>query len=302
MIRGLYTATSGMLANQRKQEALTNNLANINTPGYKADQTVYRTFPELLIQRINDGSTPQVPGVPSFPANPALVGRINTGVYAQELIPLFSQGDIVETGKELDVALTDSEIAPIDVNGRPVQPKLFFTVQKGNGDLSYTRNGNWTLDNQGRLATSDGDLILDRQGNPINLTNLLVDQNGQAIPLTRETVQIREDGTLAIIQGTDNNSQPLQQQIELGLVQADNPYQMVKEGQSTYRWAGDQPLQAPPGTTPYQVRQGFIERSNVNPSQTITDMMLVVRSYEANQKVIQSYDTTLQKLWEVARV
>ena len=97
MFRGFYTVASGMLSQQRKTEMLTNNMSNANTPGYKADQASMRAFPEMLMDRMDSTSIPTEKKL-SLPFNER-VGKLNTGVYMQETIPSFVQGDLQETGR-----------------------------------------------------------------------------------------------------------------------------------------------------------------------------------------------------------
>src|SRR6478672_2693234 len=98
MLRGIDTAASGMIALQRKQNALTNNLANVETPGFKQDSSPLRSFPEMLLERIRQseisGETPKI-------------GTLSMGVYNQETIPLFSQGSLVNSNMPFDVAIND---------------------------------------------------------------------------------------------------------------------------------------------------------------------------------------------------
>jgi flagellar basal-body rod protein FlgF len=121
MLRGLYSAASGMFSLERKQEALSDNLANAQTPGYKKDDTVLRAFPKLLIQRIQDfnqnGKVP-IAGVPQLPGQANPIGELFNGVYAQERIPSFNQGPLVQTDNPLDIAIDDQNIPKQDVNGR----------------------------------------------------------------------------------------------------------------------------------------------------------------------------------------
>ena len=108
MLRGFYTAASGMLAQQRHQEALANNIANMNTPGYKADQATIRSFPEMLIhaqgsKKLSTGRNVKIP-------TNQMVGTINTGVYVQEYVPNITQGGLRETGMETDFALVQTDV------------------------------------------------------------------------------------------------------------------------------------------------------------------------------------------------
>ncbi|RKD24218.1 hypothetical protein BEP19_07380 [Ammoniphilus oxalaticus] len=265
MFKGLNTATSGMIAQQRRQDALSHNLANMNTPGFKKDQAMLRSFPEMLTHRIENGQQ----GLPGAPRQASQIGSLATGVYAQEHIPLFDTGDIIETEKPHDFAIADYALAPNQIDGRAVKPAIFFAVQTRAGELEYTRNGNFTVDALGQLVTSDGSRVLDTQGNPLF---------------------IGEDGRV--------------QATELGLVRIENPHDLIRSGSDRYRYEGDNPPGLlPPGVADgFSVRNGFIERANVDPGQTITDMMVTMRAYESNQKVIQSYDRTMELLNSIGRL
>ncbi|WP_126428824.1 flagellar hook-basal body protein [Brevibacillus marinus] len=324
MIRGLYTAAAGMFSLQRKQEALSNNLANINTPGYKQDEAVMRSFPEQLIARIRDSQAPDIPGLPNLIGQPVQIGSLHTGVYVSEMIPNFIQGDLVETRAAYDVALTDN--LPVDpdgpvVNGKPVQPRLFFSVARlaagadldepvAAADIRYTRNGNWQVNNQGYLVTAEGYYVLDQQNRPIRI-NGLDDLAGGPIDVGEE-LKIMPDGQLLRPdpfgpEGTYVPLNPLGPAQRLGIKVIDNPYLLVREGNNVYRWEGAG-VPADAADVPeldglYAVRQGWVERSNVDAARTMTDMLTVLRAYEANQRVITTLDSTLEKAAnEIGRV
>src|SRR5699024_5603858 len=120
-----------MIAQQRHQETISNNIANVNTPGCKADQASLRAFPELLIQQIAKKNVPTTRGL-NLPVNQP-IGGLNTGVYVQETVPDFTQGPVRETGLLTDVAIVNGAL-PDETGG------LFFTVQNEAGDIRYTRN------------------------------------------------------------------------------------------------------------------------------------------------------------------
>lgn len=294
MLRGLDAAASGMLANQARQDALTNNLANVNTPGYKADHSTFRTFPELLLERIRDNEG-GVAGLPAFPGPKQVIGRLSHGVYNQELVPNFLQGDVLETGKVLDAAIVDEGLPSVQVNGKQVQPRMFFAIQKpGEADTFYTRSGNWTMNAEGQLTTLEGYPVLAANGQPINLRALL----GNA-PLNKENVQLTASGQLVV---SGNPNRPA---VQLGLYRIDNPAGMLmKEADTTFRYTGQGApvLYNPQNDIPVSIRQGYIERSNVDSGQTMINLMTVLRSYESNQRVLQAYDMTLQKLNEVGKL
>lgn len=301
MIRGLYTAASGMLALQHRQESLSNNLANINTPGFKQDDGVLRSFPEQLLSRMNDNA-PNIPGVPSMPGQPAQIGSLHTGVYMSEALPNFAQGDIEQTDNQYDVALTDNLPIPqnaVRVNNKPVQPRLFYTVARLENlaeaapeeQVRYTRNGSWSVNNEGYLVTSDGYYVLDNQRRAIQIND--VDE------LAGKSLKINSSGEVFL----PDQAAP----VRLGIRVANNPLELIREGNNLYRYEGDVPLDNleahPEYHGFYAVRQGWLERSNVDPTRTMTDMMTVLRAYEANQRVITTVDATLDKaVNEIGRV
>lgn len=273
MLRGFYTAAAGMLAQQRHQATLANNLANAQTPGYKADQATMRAFPELLIERMEERNIPTSQGL-NVPMQ-SRVGALNTGVYMQETIPDFAQGDLRETGVATDLAL-------INGNLPDAQGSLFFQVQNEQGEARYTRNGNFTVDGQGYLVTHQGNYVLD--------------QNGDTIQTGGVNFQVTEDGNLQM----DG------QAISLGIAYTNDVNQMAKEGNGLYRFDGDgqapENARATEGVT-FGVKQNFLEGSNVDPAKTMTEMMNTYRLFEVNQKVLKAYDQSMQKtVTEIGRV
>ncbi|WP_442596831.1 flagellar hook-basal body protein [Neobacillus sp. D3-1R] len=264
MFRGFYTVASGMLSQQRRTEMLTNNMANANTPGFKADQSAMRAFPEMLLQRLDHTSIPTEKPL-NLPFNKE-VGRLNTGVYMQEAIPQFVQGALQSTENKTDVSLVNTNLTK--------DQSVFFTVQNPNGDLRYTRNGNFAVDGEGFLTTSSGLYVLNDQGN--------------RIPLTSDQFTINEDGILTEANG---------QQTRLGIGFSDNALRMVKEGDGLFRTEDGAALQSAytSANGQFTLQQGFLERSNVDVSRTMTDMLSAYRAFEANQKVLQAYDKSMEK-------
>ncbi|RNB82066.1 flagellar hook-basal body protein [Brevibacillus fluminis] len=321
MIRGLYTAASGMLAMQRRQEALSNNLANINTPGYKEDAGVIRSFPEQLLARINDQNGPTVDGMPSMTGQPVPIGKLNTGVYMSEALPLFTQGDIAQTDSPYDVALTDN--LPTDqVNGKAVKRTMFFSVARipdttqpaAADQIRYTRNGSWSIDDRGFMVTPDGYYVLDSENRAIQV-NGITDANGNTVSAGQD-LKITSTGELQMLvpnpePNASDKYEPLgadpNNPVRLGLRVVTDPNQLVREGNNLYRWEGQNaPVDASTDPTLngfYAIRQGWVERANVNPAQTMTEMMTALRSYEANQRVLSTLDSTLDKaVNEIGRV
>ncbi|GEL77231.1 flagellar hook-basal body protein [Tenuibacillus multivorans] len=262
MLRGYYTAGAGMIAQQRYQEALSNNMSNALTPGYKADRSTFRAFPEMLISRMESYDIPTSQGLNL--ARNQNVGSINTGVYMQEGVPLFQQGDVRETGLSTDLAMINGDL-PEETGF------LFFTVQNEDGDIRYTRNGNFTVDAEGYLTTSDGHYVLDENNNRI--------QTGT------EEFQVTENGE--VISPFDNTM--------IGVAYHPNANDFVKEGANLFANEGDVAAvdaRAEAGVN-FQVAQGRLERSNVSPEATMTEMMRSYRLFEINQQVVKTYDQSM---------
>ncbi len=173
MNRSLYTGGVGMITQMKSMDVISNNIANVNTTGYKADGVATRSFDEELMLRINDQKT-----LGNFTPNmrPQQVGHMNMGVTIDENYTNFSNGGLQRTEGTLDLA--------IDGDG-------FFTVQKidKNGEAveMYTRDGSFTVDNENRLMTKDGYFVVGENG-PITL--------GKGVPVIDKDGAILEDGAV----------------------------------------------------------------------------------------------------------
>ncbi len=270
LLRGFYTAATGMIAQQRRTEMLTNNMSNVNTPGFKADQSSVRAFPEMLISRVNSTKVPTKSGL-NLPTN-SYVGALNTGVYVQETIPAFKQGDLRDTNNTTDLALIDVVMPINEENGK--SSSVFFTVRHED-QIGYTRSGNFTLDHQNYLTTVSGHYVLNREGQPIQVNS--------------DQFQVNEQGEVF-----ENNV--LIDQI--GIAFAENPYILTKQADGMY-YANDGNalpiLNNNNGEVQFSIKQGMLEGSNVDAARTMTDMLAAYRSFEANQKVLQAYDRSMEK-------
>lgn len=266
MFKGFYTAASGMVAQQRRTEILTNNMSNVNTPGYKADQTSMRAFPEMLLKRIDETTLP-VQQKQKLLLNHQ-IGSLNTGVYLQETIPAFKQGDLRETNIATDLALQGDSV--------------FFTVQNAAGETRYTRNGNFTLDSENYLTTAEGFYVQDTNGERIQLSTGQFSVNNEGV--------ITENGRVAA---------------QVGVAYAENPNSLVKEDNGFYQAEGNAvlPNAFAAEEASFSVQQNFLESSNTDTARTMTDMLTAYRAFEANQKVLTAYDRTMEKAAnEIGRV
>jgi flagellar basal-body rod protein FlgF len=142
MIRGLYTGASGMIAQMGRINVLSNNLANVDTTSYKRDTTIMKSFPEMLIHRINDDGVREIP-IGSYDLMP-VIGKMGTGVEINEVFTNFTQGSFRQTENDFDLAL---------------EGEGFFSVQTEDGER-YTRNGSFLIDRDGYLVTKDGFRVL----------------------------------------------------------------------------------------------------------------------------------------------
>ena len=199
------------------------------------------------------------------------IGGLPTGVYVQETNPLFSQGDMKQTDLKTDIALVNGNLPINQETGLP--GSVFFTVQNGDGDLRYTRNGNFTVDGQGFLTTPSGYYVLD--------------DNNQPIQLESDQFVVSENG--AVLQ---NNVEVAR----LGVAYSDDPSgQLVKEGDGLFRANGALANAYNENNVGFALKQGYTESSNVDEGQTMTEMLATYRSFEANQKVLQAYDQSMGK-------
>ena len=297
MLRGLYTAAAGMVSQQRRHDTVTNNIANINTPGYKQVNAVERSFPEMLVSLMGGDHNPR-----------GSLGKLNTGVFAEESLPQYTQGDVTESGNITDFALvadltavdpSTNEPIVFDANGRKVldngevmyKPQAFFAVQNANGETRYTRDGRFKVNDQGELLSSTGAKVLDGNGQPIILN----------APITSLRVNAKGEW----LDGTSGN--PVTTINPIGVTRIDNPNLLIREGDGNYKFTNEEdaannagPLGA---NDAMEIRQGSVERSNVDSAQSMVDKMAAARAYEANQKIIQYYDRSLDKaVNEVGRV
>jgi len=271
MFKGFYTVTSGMLAQQRKTEILTNNMANMNTPGYKADQSTIRSFPDMLMSAVTSNGIPTQKGLNLLQTKE--IGALNTGVYLQETLANYTQGSIVETGLNTDVALIDTQM-PIDAESGN-QGTVFFRVLHPDGNEAYTRNGNFTLDGQGNLVTGMGLHVLD--------------ENGQRIQLQNDNFSINSQGFIL-----DENGN---QVARLGVGFSANTDVLMKQDNGLFRLLDGEALPSAydvDGVT-FSMQQQYLEQSNVDSAKAMTELMTAYRAFEANQKVLQAYDRSMDK-------
>jgi len=266
-----------MEAQQHRLDALSNNLANVDLNGYKRDTSVTKAFPEMLIRRFNDDGVHQFP-IGSVDSAP-IVGKLGSGVEYNESYTVFEQGALKETSNPFDIAL--------DGDG-------FFSIQTNDGER-YTRNGSFVLGKEGYLLTKEGYPVLGEKGPiQIKLNNFTIDSKGRVF----------QNGALSdnphrLVSMDENDWAETEKVDTLKVVRFEGNGNRFLKKQGSSLWNSN-PESGDAYMTSLQERpkvlQGFLEASNVNPVTEMVNMIEVNRAYEANQKVISSQDSLLNKL------
>lgn len=255
MVRGLYTAYTGMMNQQARLDVITNNLANASTVGYKKEGSTSQAFDSMYTQKIKDDSEGYIN---------RRIGKESLGVKIGETYTDYTQGSFKVTGNTLDLALEGTGFFNIE-----------YTSKSGVTSTRYTRDGSFSINNEGMLVTEDGDYLL-----------------GQG-------------GRIQIPAGTEVSID------ELGNVYADE--QLVDKIQITdfedynyLRKFGENLYTAVDGVVEkdgsYKVREGYLEMSNINVISEMVEMITISRAYESNQKAIQTIDSSLEKSVNLGKI
>ncbi|GAA9466569.1 flagellar basal-body rod protein FlgG [Helicobacter pylori] len=262
MLRSLYSATSGMLAQQTHIDTTSNNIANVNTTGFKKSRA---DFNDLFYQAMQYAGT----NTSNTTLSPDGM-EVGLGVRPSAITKMFSQGSPKETENNLDVAITG---------------KGFFQVQLPDGTTAYTRSGNFKLDEQGNLVTSEGYLLIPQ------------------ITLPEDTTQVNigVDGTVSVTQGLQTTSNVIGQIMLANFVNPAGLHSMGDNLFSITNASGDAIVGNPDSQGLGKLRQGFLELSNVRLVEEMTDLITAQRAYEANSKSIQTADAMLQTVNSLKR-
>lgn len=254
-MRALYSAATGMIAQQLQIDTTSSNIANVNTVGYKKQRA---DFADLMYQTMEYAGT----ATSSTTMSPTGI-EVGLGVRPTAISRIFTQGNFKETGNNLDMAITGDG---------------FFQIQMPDGTISYTRNGVFKKDNEGNLVNSDGYRVLP----------------GIVIPQDATQISVGHDGTVSILQAGQTEATQIGQ---IEIVNFINPAGLHGLGDNLYKntSASGDPIPGTPGLNGLgQIRQGFLEMSNVQLVEEMTDLITGQRAYEANSKAIQTADSMLQ--------
>ncbi len=255
MNQALWIAKTGLDAQQTRMAVVSNNLANVNTTGFKRDRAV---FEDLLYQTIRQ------PGAQSSQDTQLPSGLlIGTGVRTVATEKLFTQGNLVQTGNSLDLA---------------IQGRGFFEILLPDGSVAYTRDGSFQLDSQGQIVNSSGYIL----------------QPGITIPPNPQSLTVGVDGTVSVTVA----GEPAPQQLgNLQLVDFINPAGLHARGENLLQEtaASGAPQPGTPGLDGLgTIIQGSVETSNVNVVEELVNMIETQRAYEINSRAIAATDEMLQ--------
>lgn len=270
MIRGLYTATSAMLCDTIRQDMVANNLANVDTAGFKHDQAIFKELPSMILHRVNDGRHNAPHPNPGYPK----VGKLGTGVIVDETFTDFQIGKFHHTGNTLDTALENE--------------KAFYLFETPRG-IRFSRDGVLAINQDGFLTNMNGDFILAEE-EPLDETGEeeLLDKKGETrAGMSRvrvnpsDTIRIDTDGRI-VVNG--------EARARLSRGKAEDRQAFRKEGNNYFVRAYGA-VQRADG----RVKPEYIEKPNFSIVTEMVKMIEVSRAYEANAKVIQSHDSLLDK-------
>ncbi len=263
MIRALYSAASGMKAQQMNVDNIANNLANASTTGYKMRRA---QFQDLMYQSmVQPGSAAgQQTVVPT-----GLQLGLGTRASSNEIV--FTQGSFSETDNPLDMV---------------IQGRGFFQVRQPSGDLAYTRSGTFQLDKNGNVVTSDGDPL----------------EPQITIPPEAQTIMVATDGTVSYTMPNQTAAQQAGQ-ITLANFQNPSGMNSLGRNLYTPTDASGDPTVGTPGGSEGlgSLLQGYVEQSNVSVVDEFVNLIVAQRGYEANSKVVQAADNMYQQVNNLTR-
>jgi flagellar basal-body rod protein FlgG len=260
MIRSLFIAKTGLDAQQTQLDVISNNLANVGTSGFKKSRAV---FEDLIYQTLRQ------PGAQSTQQTQLPTGlQIGTGVRPVATERIFTQGNLTQSGNQLDVAISGQG---------------FLQVSMPDGTMAYTRDGSLHQDSQGQLVTSSG--------YPLSPSI--------TIPANAQSVTIGNDGIVTV---TQPGQAAATQVGTIQLANFINPSGLEARGENlcVETSASGTPTTNAPGSNGLgTLKQGYVETSNVNVVEELVNMIQTQRAYEIDSKAIQTSDQMLQRLTQL---
>lgn len=264
ILRGLTTAANGMQTLIEQNDSTANNIANVNTIGYKKQA--------LMFKNIYDSSIVQKSPLTEEIRN---LGELSIGSQVEKLTYDFTQGNLERTENVFDLA---------------IQGDGFFKIQSSDGGYAYTRNGSFTLNNNGILVTKDGDAVIDDKGKPIKIKT-----NDVSLRSMNDII-INEDGQIAI--SNDLDQIVLQ---KVGIYDFQNKEDMICIGGSQFKPTAENTSKEVKAVK-FSIQQGSLEMSNANIVNEMIRTVSTSRNYETLAKVVKTSSDSLSQAMRVARL
>jgi flagellar basal-body rod protein FlgG len=279
MIRGIYSSAGGMITEMYKTENIANDLANVDTAGYKRTVTTAQEYPFHEYFRIKD----HLEQINTIPINmPASVGNMGTGVMVNNSSIIFEQGRFEKTEAPLDVALDG--------------PGFFILTKPEKSSSStkevFSRNGNFNIDKDGYIINSSGYRLMGYSQASEPSSGRSIYRGDNKLQNNLVSLQARGAGQINITlegivyQGNDEIGQ-------IALAEPADKNNMRKEGLGHYTNTAKKMN----FSSAASIKQGYLEKSNVNPVKAMVELISVQRAFETGQKLITSQDETLGKLF-----
>ena len=260
-MRALGIAATGMLAQQRNVEVISNNLANMNTTGFMRRRTEFQDLLYQNLRRVGSTSSDAGDVVPTGV-------QIGLGVKLAGVYRIHAQGNLAATDNPFDLA---------------IQGKGFFQIQMPDGEPAYTRDGTFQLNDQGQIVTHDGYLVQPTIAIPEDAVDVTINQSGEVLVKQQGQVDLQNVG-----------------QLELAIFPNEAGLEAVGGNLFRETAGSGAALTGVPQTPGFgSVLQGFLETSNVNAVEEITNLISAQRAYEMNSKVIQAADEMLATISNV---
>ena len=260
-MRSLSIAATGMLAQQRNVEVVSNNLANMNTTAYMRRRTEFQDLLYQNLRRVGTASSDAGTVVPSGV-------QLGLGVKLAAVYRIHEQGNLTATDNTFDLA---------------VQGRGYFRVQLPTGETAYTRDGTFQLDATGKVVNHDGYTVLPTITVPNTAVDVTVNQSGQVLVKLQGQVTLSNVGQLQVAIFPN----------EAGLNSIGGNLYLESP-------ASGAPVAGNPASTGFgSILQGFLETSNVNPVEEISNLISAQRAYEMNSKVIKASDDMMSTLGQM---
>lgn len=257
-MRSLDIASTGMLAQQRNVEVISNNLANMNTTAYQRRRTEFHNLIYQDLRRVGSTSSDNGNVVPTGV-------QVGLGVKLAAVYRIHEQGNLTATDNSFDMA---------------VQGKGFFQVQLPTGETAYTRDGTFQLNQNGQMVTHDGYPLQPGINVPSNAVDVTINNAGEVLAQIEGQVALQNVG-----------------QIQLATFQNEPGLQAIGDNLLLETPASGSAVTGNPASTGFgSILQGFLETSNVNAVEEISQLISAQRAYEMNSKVIQTSDEMMGTL------